>query len=119
MKKLYYSIREVSEITGLKQYVLRYWETEFPDLRPAKNRAGNRIYKQKDIDLIKRIKNLLYNEKFTIDGARKKMKEETDEDVKGQQDLFMGEPKSEKAVNARQLVREIKEDIHGILGLLE
>ena len=119
MKKLYYSIREVSEITGLKQYVLRYWETEFPDLKPAKNRAGNRIYKQKDIDLIKRIKNLLYNEKFTIDGARKKLKEDIDEDIQGQQDLFMGEPASEKAVNARQLVREIKEDIHGILGLLE
>ena len=50
IKKLYYSISEVSEITGLKQYVLRYWETEFSQLRPSKNSAGNRTYKQKDLD---------------------------------------------------------------------
>ena len=57
-------------MTGLKQYVLRYWETEFLELRPSKNRAGNRIYKEKDISLINQIKDLLYNKKYTIDGAR-------------------------------------------------
>lgn len=71
IKKLYYSIGEVSKITDLKQYVLRYWETEFKQLNPNKNKAGNRTYRQKDIDLILDIKNLLYNEKFTIEGARK------------------------------------------------
>ncbi|MDP6340046.1 MAG: MerR family transcriptional regulator [Candidatus Marinimicrobia bacterium] len=71
IKKLYYSIGEVSSITELKQYVLRYWETEFKQLNPSKNKAGNRTYRQKDIDLILRIKDLLYNRKFTIDGARK------------------------------------------------
>jgi len=70
IKKLYYSISEVSEMTSLKQYVLRYWETEFLELKPSKNRAGNRIYKDKDIRLINQIKDLLYNRKFTIDGAR-------------------------------------------------
>lgn len=70
IKKLYYSIGEVSKITGLKQYVLRYWETEFNQLGPNKNKSGNRIYRQKDIELIKKIKDLLYNRKFTIDGAR-------------------------------------------------
>jgi len=70
IKKLYYSIGEVSKITELKQYVLRYWETEFKQLKPTKNKAGNRTYKQKDIDLIVQIKDLLYNQKFTIDGAR-------------------------------------------------
>ena len=70
IKKLYYSIGEVSKITELKQYVLRYWETEFKELRPSKNKAGNRTYRQKDIDLIIKIKDLLYNQKFTIDGAR-------------------------------------------------
>ena len=70
IKKLYYSIGEVSKITDLKQYVLRYWETEFKQLKPAKNKAGNRTYKQKDIDLIMQIKDLLYNQKFTINGAR-------------------------------------------------
>ena len=70
IKKLYYSIGEVSKITELKQYVLRYWETEFKQLSPVKNKAGNRTYRQKDIDLILKIKDLLYNQKFTIDGAR-------------------------------------------------
>ena len=73
IKKLYYSISEVSKITGLKQYVLRYWESEFSQLKPPKNRAGNRTYRQKDIDLIQQIKTLLYKEKFTIDGARKQL----------------------------------------------
>ena len=70
VKKLYYSISEVSKLTKLKAYVLRYWETEFTQLKPSKNRAGNRTYRQKDIDLILKIKNLLYQEKYTIEGAR-------------------------------------------------
>ncbi len=75
IKKLYYSIGEVSKITELKPYVLRYWETEFKELRPSKNKAGNRTYRQKDIDIILRIKDLLYNQKFTIEGARKMLTE--------------------------------------------
>lgn len=75
IKKLYYSISEVSKITSLKQYVLRYWETEFPDLKPAKNRAGNRIYRLSDIKLVFLIKKLLYEDKYTIEGARQKLKE--------------------------------------------
>jgi DNA-binding transcriptional MerR regulator len=71
IKKLYYSIGEVSKATELKQYVLRYWETEFKQLSPSKNKAGNRTYRQKDIDTIHRIKDLLYRQKFTIEGARK------------------------------------------------
>ena len=74
IKKLYYSISEVSEITKLKQYVLRYWETEFPQLKPSKNRAGNRIYRSHDIELISDIKSLLYERKFTIKGAKQHLK---------------------------------------------
>ena len=70
VKKLYYSISEVSKLTKLKAYVLRYWETEFTQLNPLKNRAGNRTYRQKDIDIVLKIKDLLYKKKFTIDGAR-------------------------------------------------
>ena len=70
IKKLYYSIGEVSKMVGLKSYVLRYWETEFKQLSPPKNRAGNRTYRKKDIDLILKIKDLLHEKKFTIDGAR-------------------------------------------------
>jgi DNA-binding transcriptional MerR regulator len=75
IKKLYYSIGEVSEITGLKQYVLRYWETEFFQLRPLKNSAGNRTYKSHDLDFISEIQKLLYKRKFTIKGARQYLKD--------------------------------------------
>ena len=70
IKKLYYSISEVSKITDLEQYVLRYWETEFEQLKPAKNRAGNRIYTNRDIKLILYIKKLLREERYTIEGAK-------------------------------------------------
>jgi DNA-binding transcriptional MerR regulator len=78
MKKLYYSISEVSKITDLEQYVLRYWETEFEQLKPAKNLAGNRIYTNKDIKLIFQIKKLLREEKYTIEGAKNLLKNYTD-----------------------------------------
>ena len=75
VKKLYYSIGEVSEVTGLKQYVLRYWESEFSQLSPSKNSAGNRNYRKADIDLINEIKDLLYDRRFTIKGAKQHLKD--------------------------------------------
>ena len=78
IKKLYYSIGEVSKMVELKSYVLRYWETEFKQLTPPKNRAGNRTYRQKDIDLIIKIKDLLYNKKYTIEGARSMLSSKSD-----------------------------------------
>jgi DNA-binding transcriptional MerR regulator len=74
IKKLYYSISEVSRITDLEQYVLRYWETEFEELKPQKNRAGNRIYTNRDIKLILHIKKLLREERYTIEGAKQILK---------------------------------------------
>jgi DNA-binding transcriptional MerR regulator len=73
--KEYYSIGEVCEITDLKPHVLRYWESQFRILNPSKNRAGNRAYRRKDIQLIQLVKHLLYTEKFTIEGARQKLEE--------------------------------------------
>ena len=90
IKRLYYSIAEVSAITGLKQYVLRYWETEFTELRPNKNRAGNRIYKKSDIQLVFAIKRLLYEDKFTIEGARQKLRQMKENDELGGQLSFLG-----------------------------
>ena len=78
INKLYYSISEVSTITGLKQYVLRYWETEFTQLKPSKNRAGNRIYRSHDIDVIMGIKSLLYDRKYTIKGAKQHLNKPTE-----------------------------------------
>ena len=71
--KTYFSIREVCEITNLEPHVLRYWEGEFSILRPKKNRAGNRAYREKDIELIRQIQRLVHVEKYTIQGARKRL----------------------------------------------
>ena len=69
----FFSIGEVCELTGLKAHVLRYWESQFRFLSPAKNRSGNRVYQRKEIELILLVKHLLYTEKYTIDGARQKL----------------------------------------------
>ena len=74
-EKLYYSISEVCSMTGLKPHVLRYWETAFPMLSPTKSQSGNRVYKPEEIRLIKLISRLLYEERYTIDGARHKIEE--------------------------------------------
>ena len=72
-KRAYYSIGEVCDLTGLKAHVLRYWETQFELLHPTKNRAGNRVFRPKEIELILLVKHLLYEQKFTIDGARQRL----------------------------------------------
>lgn len=72
--KQFFKIGEVSRITGVKAHVLRYWETEFPSLRPQKTRSNQRIYRKRDVELLLQIKGLLYNEGFTIAGARKKLR---------------------------------------------
>lgn len=85
-QKLYYSIGEVSELLKVKPHVLRYWETQFPVLNPKKNRAGNRTYRLREIKLLMAIRNLLYDKKFTIAGARRKLKEfSNDPDVVAEQ----------------------------------
>lgn len=76
LKKMYYSISEVCGATSLEPHVLRYWESEFPTLRPKKNRGGKRAYQDKDIEIICQIKRLLYEEKYTISGARQKLSED-------------------------------------------
>lgn len=75
-KKLFYRINEVSKMTGLKPYVLRYWETEFPELSPEKDASDQRRYREKDIATIQAIRKLLYEDRFTIKGARKQLKNE-------------------------------------------
>ncbi|CUS82365.1 MerR HTH family regulatory protein, partial [Candidatus Kryptonium thompsonii] len=71
IKRLYYSIGEVSKLTGIEPYVLRYWEKEFEQLKPAKNKAGNRTYTNRDIKIILTIKRLLYEQGYTIAGAKR------------------------------------------------
>jgi DNA-binding transcriptional MerR regulator len=72
--KLYFKIGEVSQLVGVEPYVLRYWETEFPGLSPKKSSTGQRQFRRKDVELLLSIKQLLYDKKFTIEGARKALK---------------------------------------------
>lgn len=73
VKRLYWSISEVAELTGVKPHVLRYWETEFPSFKPGKNSAGNRIYRERDVELATAIRHLLHVERYTIKGAQKRL----------------------------------------------
>src|ERR1700674_2977091 len=72
--KLYFRIGEVARLAGIKPYVLRFWETEFPSLGPRKSGTGHRLYRRKDVELVLEIKRLLYDQRFTIEGARKFLK---------------------------------------------
>lgn len=76
MEKVYYSIREVSELTGVEPHVLRFWEKEFPMLRPRRGKSGNRSYKERDIKIVLAIRDLRLNEKYTIKGAVERLKED-------------------------------------------
>jgi len=121
IKKLYYSISEVSKITNIEQYVLRYWETEFEQLKPQKNRAGNRIYTNKEIQLILHIKTLLRERKYTIEGAKKIMENYAPEKVlqaseREKEIVEVGEPqviKREKTTLQNDL-----EEVKSLLELL-
>lgn len=93
--RVYYRIREVCTLTGLKPHILRYWEQEFKDIKPVKSSKGQRLYRKKDLNTIFTVKKLLYERKFTIDGARK----------------YLG--------RQRRLVDEIKEGLNELLALLE
>ncbi len=114
IKKLYYSIGEVSELTSLKPYVLRYWETEFRQLSPPKNRAGNRTYRQKDIDTIFLIKDLLYSRKFTIKGAKSELKtsESIEEIVQSTSTLDPHNGSSEILVKVKRELESLIEFLH-------
>ena len=77
-EKLYFKIGEVAKIVGVKPYVLRYWETEFSMVRPGKTRSKHRLYRRKDVEMLVRIKELLHDQRFTIEGARKHLRSEAE-----------------------------------------
>ena len=121
IKKLYYSISEVSKITDLEQYVLRYWESEFDELKPQKNRAGNRIYTNRDIKLIIYIKKLLRDERYTIEGAKQVLKSYTPDTNTGEQLELIDAPKPKTKIKDEQLrsdVMEVKKFLEELLEKL-
>ena len=107
--KLYFKIGEVSNIVGVKPYVLRYWETEFDLLKPGKAPSRHRLYKKKDVELLLNIKRLLYTEGHTIEGARKKLKEgKRKKNERGQLPLPLMDP------NYKHTLIKIKKDLQSL-----
>ena len=113
--KLYYSISEVSKITDLEQYVLRYWESEFDHLKPAKNRAGNRIYTNKDIKLILFIKQLLRDQRYTIEGAKQVLESYSPDVDTGEQLELINSSGPKTKIQDEQL----RTDVLEVKGFLE
>jgi DNA-binding transcriptional MerR regulator len=111
--KLYFKIGEVSEILGVEPYVLRYWESEFPRLSPKKSGTGHRLYRRKDVELLLRIKQLLYEKRFTIEGARQTLRggsaaTKPPEKASAQRSLFPPDP-----------LPEIRRELAEILEMLK
>lgn len=115
LKKLYYSISEVSKLTDLEQYILRYWETEFDQLKPSKNRAGNRIYTNKDIKLILKIKKLLRDEKYTIEGAKRIL---NDSPPVTETTVLPSVNNNARVIQLKEEVRSLKKDLEEVKGFL-
>ncbi len=125
IKKLYYSISEVCKLTGLKSYVLRYWETEFRELKPPKNRAGNRTYRKKDIDTINNIKELLYDKKFTIEGARNQLaitpqdsKQSEDDTPETTEKSKSGVTRTKTSAKEASVLLEVRDQLKSILDII-
>lgn len=139
--KLYFRIGEVSDLVGVRPYVLRYWESEFSDIRPSKSRSGQRLYKRRDVEQLMRIRQLLYEERFTIDGARKRLKElvrgdsikPVETQVAGPKQLDVFEtrtpvpkriveethPKSEMLVSDKKVFVKLKKDLESLLQIVK
>lgn len=130
--KLYFKIGEVAKLVGVKPYVLRYWETEFPSIRPGKTRSQHRLYRRRDVEMLLEIRRLLHDERYTIEGAKRRLRagrgeeadladagvdaelpEQRDEDGDRQMDLPLG---NERAREALSLVRRELEEIRDLLA---
>lgn len=110
--KLYYRIGEVSGIVGVEPHVLRYWETEFRSVRPQKSAKGQRVYSRRDVETLLRVKDLLYREKFTIAGARKRLRDGGVEPP---------EPETTSSAEAEKLrvaLREIRTEVETLRALV-
>ncbi|MFQ5580332.1 MAG: MerR family transcriptional regulator [Nitrospiria bacterium] len=108
--KLFYKIGEVSEMTGLQSYVLRFWESEFPRLHPRKSNGNQRVYTKKEIDLIFRIKNLLYKEGLTISGARKRLARASQGEMRSTANGKMGK--------VNHVIHTVKKELEDLLHIL-
>jgi DNA-binding transcriptional MerR regulator len=129
--KLYFRIGEVAKIVGVKPYVLRYWETEFPSIKPGKTPSRHRLYRRRDVELLLDIKHLLYEERFTIAGAKKQLKDLENSAPQAAdaslsqtaepsaQAAQTAEPRSAPSSEQRRLLRAIRQEIQALCTTLE
>ena len=108
--KLFFKIGEVAKLAGVEQHVLRYWEDEFEALQPKKNKSGQRFYEKKDVELILKIQKLLYLERYTIAGAKKKMRENKKKNAQ----LSLGFDRESFLVQKREIVSDLEDIIESI-----
>lgn len=113
--KLYFKIGEVSDLTGIKPYVLRYWESEFNIVKPNKTRSNQRLYRRKEVELILEIKRLLYEDKFTIAGAKKVLQDRSKSKVDNQLMLKLPDSIDE----SKDMLKDIRKKILGIKKSVE
>jgi DNA-binding transcriptional MerR regulator len=124
-EKEFYRIGDVARITNLKPFVLRYWETEFPMLEPMKTPAGHRLYRQEDLELVLRIKRLLYDEGFTIAGARRHLREQSgapESDASAHSASSVPPPEASAGAAqmlSRKLLLDMRDSLRAFLTLLE
>lgn len=131
--KMYFRIGEAADILDVKPYVLRYWETEFPDIKPVKSQSNQRLYKRRDVEMLQVIKKLLYDEKFTINGARQHLKDMMREQSKAPEDsapaknatgdleLFAeakAAPATTAPANVKKVLTKIKAELQSCLSEL-
>jgi DNA-binding transcriptional MerR regulator len=125
IEKDFYRIGEVSRLTALKPFVLRYWETEFPMLEPVKSSSGHRLYRQEDVEMVLRIKRLLYDEGFTIAGARRHLREQSGEgESSGAAGASIGSTGAAAAEGvgqllSRKMLLDLRDTLRAFLTLLE
>jgi len=120
-EKEFYRIGEVSRLTALKPFVLRYWETEFPMLEPVKSPSGHRLYRQQDVEMVLRIKRLLYDEGFTIAGARRHLREQNGgSESEGSTGAASGSAVDGAAqLLSRKMLLDLRDTLRAFLTLLE
>lgn len=117
--KLYFRIGEVAKLCGIESYVLRFWESEFPQLRINKSGTGQRLYRRRDVELVQRIKRLLYSEGYTIAGARQVFASEVKEPRrKAQTELPLNRPKQDREQTAQVNLKKLRAELTELLGML-
>jgi DNA-binding transcriptional MerR regulator len=121
-RKRYFAIGEVSELCGVKPHVLRYWEQEFPQIKPVKRRGNRRYYQQDDVQMIRRIRSLLYEQGFTIGGARQRLRElprgSSDGVRPGHAAIAVGKPRLPSAISTRDReIQLLRDELESLLRL--